>query len=183
MELEQKLSFITIRCMLYFPYSYAIFRHVVTTAIRLSVACVIGMQVRQVAKTPLEYFVNGQLCLSSSEPISHSKVWHCVKPSPTHYFVMCLKKGPERCILCICEHKFHCFVHYCFLLFPSWLMATFRLIGLDLSVPGSVYCDYFTTVVVKNKEGHQLREFALMTWKERGNYGHVVRQGRDMPLG
>lgn len=43
-------------------------------------------------------------------------------------------------------------------------MATFfRLIGLDLSVPGSVYCDYSTTVVVKNKEGHQLREFALMT--------------------
>lgn len=62
-------------------------------------------------------------------------------------------------------------------------MATFRLIGLDLTVPGSVYCDYFTTVVVKNKEGHQSREFALMTWKERGNYGHIIGQGRDMPLG
>lgn len=61
-------------------------------------------------------------------------------------------------------------------------MATFRLIGLDLSVPGSVYCDYFTMVVVKNKEGHQLWEFALMTWKERGNYGYAVEQGRDMPL-
>ena len=42
-------------------------------------------------------------------------------------------------------------------------MATFRLIGLDLSVPSSVYCDYFTTVVVENKEGHQFGEFALMT--------------------
>lgn len=152
-----------------------------STAIWLFGAGVIGMQVRHVARKPLECFVNGQLCLSASEPISHSKVWHRVKLLPNHSCVMCFKRALYSAH--IWEHKFLCFVHHCFLWFPFWLMATFRLIGLDLSVPGSVYCDYFTTVMVKNKEGHQLREFALMTWKERGNYAHIVGQGRDMPHG
>lgn len=89
-------------------------------------------------------------------------MWSCLQTT----LVSCVLKRALYSIH-IWEHKFHCFVHYCFLWFPSWLMATFWLIGLDLSVPGSVYCDYFTTVTVKNKEGHQQREFALMTWKER----------------
>lgn len=42
-------------------------------------------------------------------------------------------------------------------------MATFRLIGLYLSVSGRVICDYFTTGMGKNKAGHQVGEFALMT--------------------
>lgn len=61
-----------------------------TTAVRLFGAGVIGMQVRQVARMPLECFVNGQLCLSTSEPISHSKVWHHAKPlPPNHSCVVC----------------------------------------------------------------------------------------------
>lgn len=40
-----------------------------STAAGLYGAGVIGMQVKQVARKPLECFVNGQLCLSASEPI------------------------------------------------------------------------------------------------------------------
>lgn len=65
------------------------------TAIRLFGAGVIGMQVRHVARKPLECFVNGQLCLST-EPISHSKVWHHVKLPPNHSCVMCFEKGPVQ---------------------------------------------------------------------------------------
>lgn len=90
---------------------------------------VIGMQVRQVAKTPLECFVNGQLCMSTSEPISHSKVWHHVKPPPNHSFVMCFIKGP--CTpYSILEHKSPSFVLYCLISF--WLMAAFQLIGFNV---------------------------------------------------
>lgn len=60
-----------------------------TIAVRLFGVGVIGMQVRQVAKMPLEHFVKGQMCLSTSEPISHSKVWHHVKLPPNHSCVMC----------------------------------------------------------------------------------------------
>lgn len=132
------LSFIIIRFMwyfiLYFIYGDAVFRHVTiangrfdpvvscttSTAMGLFGVAVIGMQVRQVARKPQECFVNGQLCnwvhftLQSVAPCDAAS-----EPFLCHVFKRAL------CSAHIWEHKFHCFVHYCFRWFPSWLMATF----------------------------------------------------------
>lgn len=96
---------------------------------------VIGMQAGQVAKTPVECFVNGQMCLSTSEPISHSKVWHHVKLPPNHSCVMCLTQLASESIT---STVLYVIVSFDFSL-GRWPL--FRLIGLDPSVPGSVYCD------------------------------------------
>lgn len=96
-------------------------------------AGVIGMQVSQVAKMPVECFVNGQLCMSTSEPISHSKLWHHVKPPPNHSFVMRFKKQKRPCTpYNIWEQKSHSFCTVMFD-FLFWPMAAFQLIGLEIT--------------------------------------------------
>ncbi len=139
------------------------------TAVGLFGAGVIGMQVRQVARKPLECFVNGQLCLSTSEPILHSKVWHHAKLPPNHSCVMCfffLKRTLYSAP--IWEHKFLCFVHYCLLWFPSWLMATFPADRIRPRCASQCLLWLLYNGRSEKQRGPSLsREFALMTWKER----------------
>lgn len=83
-------------------------------------AGVIGMHERRVARKPLECFVNGQLCLSASEPISHSKVWHHAKLPPNHSCVVSFKKKKKKGASAhICEYEIHCFCALLFSLISS----------------------------------------------------------------
>lgn len=116
-------------------------------------AGVIGMQVSQVAKMPVECFVNGQLCMSTSEPISHSKLWHHVKPPPNHSFVMRFKKQKKALHTVQYLGAEVPFFLYSDVWFPLLADGCFPADRIRNHFLSSLSCAHHTIVLVKNKDG------------------------------
>ena len=144
------------------------------------------MQVRQVAREPLECFVNGQLCLSTSEPISHSKVWHHAKlpPNPFLCRVFFLKSRPWA--TAHVSGSISCTVLYIIVSF-DFLLGWWPLFPADrIRPPCARQCLLwllYNGLAEKQRGPSVARICSDDLKKERGSRGHTLGQGGDMPLG
>lgn len=130
------------------------------TTVGLSGVGVITMQVRQVARKPQECFANGWLCDRVHFTLQCGTVWSCLRTILASYFL----KSPVQRAECICGSISSTSVCITVSLdFRLGWWPLFWLTGLDLHVPGIVYCDSSTMVMVEKTNGTISRENLL--WK------------------
>lgn len=125
------------------------------------------MQVRQVARKPQECFANGWLCDWVHFTLQCGTMWSCLQTILASYFL----KSPVQRAECICGSISSTSV--CITVSLDFLLGwwpLFWLTGLDLHVPGIVYCDSSTMVMVEKQiEQSAGRICSEKPWKERGN--------------
>lgn len=125
------------------------------------------MQAREVARKPQECFANGWLCDWVHFTLQCGPMWSCLRTILASYFL----KGPVQRAECICGSISSTSV--CITVSLDFLLGwwpLFWLTGLDLHVPGIVYCDSSTMVMVEKQIGQSAgRICSEKPRKEGGN--------------